>query len=568
MEKLVKEKLTNSKYLVNRMVDFGIRTVFSVPGAQIDCILKDIISDQRIQLINACHESGAAMMADGFIRASGQPSAVLCINGPGLLNMVTAINSAQLEHIPLLIISGDAPLQFIGKRAFQSSDPLITNSKKIMSSVLKNCFDLYSSLDCKEAMDKYEDIFSNKIGKPVYFNIPIDLQLDSYNENSKKYVNKNNYNSPDFKEIQLASKHKIVFMIGEEISREVDRKQIADFCNKYSIPTVSTYASKQFQTYLTSDLQMGVYGYGGGPRAFSIVESLDTEIIVLMGVSLNERNTALWNPVFFDRNKIIRINDYEESTSNLDINEFKIESVEDILKLLNSIDKDYLLFGVNIRRNWIEHFNHIKVLPSLDPEKNLENKLSLKSVFKVLNQFVPKETNLFVDSGDLRIAAGYYWVGHFEGNFFSSSINAQMGWAIAAGVGASVKKDRLSIILTGDGSMQMHGLELAVAAKYNLKPILLVSNNGSYGIISKRLEQINFDNKELIVELPKIDWCTFAKSIGIKSIRVTSENELTEAIVNGIESKSALLIEMMTFEGEKFDYTRGVFSSFSLVERK
>jgi acetolactate synthase-1/2/3 large subunit len=96
-----------------------------------------------------------------------------------------------------------------------------------------------------------------------------------------------------------------------------------------------------------------------------------------------------------------------------------------------------------------------------------------------------------------------------------------MGWAICAGIGAQLAKpDDLTIVLTGDGCMRMHGNELAVAARYQLPVVFIVINNSSYGSIEVRLSSQK--KKEKLSQLPCIDWVGYANSMGLKGIRVES----------------------------------------------
>ncbi len=82
--------MTVAQYLLNRLDEWGIHTIFLVPGAHIIHVCHTLASDPRFTPVLGAHELGAAYMADGFSRISGIPSVVQSNGGPGASNMITA----------------------------------------------------------------------------------------------------------------------------------------------------------------------------------------------------------------------------------------------------------------------------------------------------------------------------------------------------------------------------------------------------------------------------------------------------------------------------------------------
>ena len=85
----------------------GVDHLFMVPGGLVDPFLPALGRQKALTPIVAAQEGGAAYMADGYARASGNFGAALCIGGPGLSNTVTAIATAQTDGSPVFLMSGE-----------------------------------------------------------------------------------------------------------------------------------------------------------------------------------------------------------------------------------------------------------------------------------------------------------------------------------------------------------------------------------------------------------------------------------------------------------------------------
>ncbi len=99
-----------SDFVLNALVQEGLTHLFMVPGGLVDPFLPALARVSQLRPIVAAHEGGAAYMADGYARASGRFGAVLGIGGPGLTNMATAVAAAKTDGSPVLVLSGEIPL--------------------------------------------------------------------------------------------------------------------------------------------------------------------------------------------------------------------------------------------------------------------------------------------------------------------------------------------------------------------------------------------------------------------------------------------------------------------------
>ena len=99
--------------LLRKLADAGVDRVFGIPGNHTVALYRGFDA-AGITHHTARHEQGAAFMADGYARASGRPGVCVLISGPGLLNAATAIAQARADSVPLLVITGVAPVRDLG----------------------------------------------------------------------------------------------------------------------------------------------------------------------------------------------------------------------------------------------------------------------------------------------------------------------------------------------------------------------------------------------------------------------------------------------------------------------
>jgi acetolactate synthase-1/2/3 large subunit len=116
-----------AEFLIDFLSHRGVKYVFTLPGSHIYPLWMALDHSSCITPIVTCHELSAGYMADGYARSSRTLAVVMTIGGPGSNNLIPAVNTARIERVPLLIITGDVPIQLYDKMAFQCSTYLGTN---------------------------------------------------------------------------------------------------------------------------------------------------------------------------------------------------------------------------------------------------------------------------------------------------------------------------------------------------------------------------------------------------------------------------------------------------------
>ena len=104
-------------------VDLDVVYIFGYSGGAAIPIFDALITTEtNIEFVLVRHEQGAVHMADGYARATGKPAVVLVTSGPGATNTLTGIMTANMDSVPMIVISGQAVSWMLGKDAFQEAD--------------------------------------------------------------------------------------------------------------------------------------------------------------------------------------------------------------------------------------------------------------------------------------------------------------------------------------------------------------------------------------------------------------------------------------------------------------
>src|SRR5881398_3676430 len=105
-----------SEALVERLADWGVDTVFGLPGDGINGIMEGLRRHQdRIRFVLVHHEEGAAFMATGYAKSTGRLGVCLATSGPGAIHLLNGLYDAKLDHMPVLAITGMQESQMLGR---------------------------------------------------------------------------------------------------------------------------------------------------------------------------------------------------------------------------------------------------------------------------------------------------------------------------------------------------------------------------------------------------------------------------------------------------------------------
>ncbi len=171
-EQMDSMEMTGAEMVIRALVDNGVKDIFGYPGGAVLPIYDELHQQEDIRHVLVRHEQGAGHAAEGYARSTGRPGVALVTSGPGATNMVTPLQDALMDSIPLVCITGQVPTSLIGSDAFQECDTVgITRPCTKHNWLVKDVNDLARVL--------HEAFYVATSGRPgpVVVDIPKDVQF-------------------------------------------------------------------------------------------------------------------------------------------------------------------------------------------------------------------------------------------------------------------------------------------------------------------------------------------------------------------------------------------------------
>lgn len=552
--------METAAYLLDVFRTEGLSHIFLVPGGLIDPFLPALSAAPGITPIVAAHEGGAAYMADGYARASGRFGACLAIGGPGITNMVTAIAAACTDQSPLLVVSGQVPTDWEGRGGFQDSSPATLNDVALLQSMTKSSLIVENPhLINYHLRSSFIKMLASPQG-PVHLSLPLDIQHTEVRRPWDR-LDASVY-SPGFVDLSALERlwqillssdtrpapSRIMALAGSGVEKSVAAGDLLAFAERFEIPVATTLRAKGV---FPEDhrLSLGIFGYAGHRHAIETILSGEVEVLLVLGSGLSQRDTLFWDPKMLPRRALIHVDLAPEVIGRTWHTEVPL--VGDCGKVLHSLlqAEPERLAGLAAtsqeRLNWLKR---IRASGSryYDGEHLLSDATPLHParVLGDLRRVMPRETVLVVDSGAHRAFCGHYWEAYKPRTYLSATNLGPMGWAIPAGIGAKLARpERPLVVVTGDGCMLMHGMEIQTASRYGVPVIFLVINNSALGNVWLRARQ-DGPGPAGLAELPTHDWAGFARSLGLQAATVTAPVDLEPAFQAALAAEGPYLLDV------------------------
>ncbi|MHB8895008.1 MAG: thiamine pyrophosphate-binding protein [Candidatus Geothermincolia bacterium] len=554
--------IKGTEFILRSLVADGVGCLFTVPGGLIDPFYGALQRVGELRPVVAAQEGGAAYMADGYARAGGSFGAYLCIGGPGLTNTVTALAAAQSDESPILALSGEIATYMEGLGAFQDASAGTFNDTALVDAVTKySCSVPHYRLLHHKYRRAVKEMFSAPCG-PVHLSLPKDVQEGDLDISpapvEKQLLNQQPLDADAaarfwklFKEVDVRRNGaRVAALVGRGARHDSATGSLVAVAEKLNLPTATTLGAKGVFPE-NHPLSLGVFGYAGTPRASAALLGGDLDLLLVLGSGMNERDSMSWSDKLRPAAGVVHVNVSNRAVGCFTDDYIFIEGhAGAFLHQLGAVletDGEGLEPGRLLRDQWLSTIR--SSVPRFSDEETMASSqvpIHPARIVTDCRAVMPSETVVLCDSGAHRAFVVHYWQSHAPGEFLSASNLGPMGWAIPAGVGVKAAlPDRPVVVFTGDGCMQMHGIEIQTAARYGLPVVFVVFANGALGNVWLRAHKEGPVPGE-ITSLVDHDWAMFARSLGLEAETVRDPEELKPAFRSALGSGKAYLVDVKT----------------------
>jgi acetolactate synthase-1/2/3 large subunit len=530
-------KIKISDYLIDFLLEKEINKVFGYIGGAVAHIYHSIDKNKDIEMINCVHEQGAAFAAEGYARISGKSGVAFATSGPGATNLITSIGSCYFDSVPTMFITGqvntyeykyDNPVRQIG---FQETDIV-----SIVKPIVKYAVMIDKIENIKYELEKAYFISQNGRKGPVLVDIPMNIQrsevelneINSFfdSEEYKEYSLTDNVKNFSDVFLSLSESKRPIILIGGGVRLSNANEILLAFVKKYNIPIVYSLMGKDAisEDYEYNFGLIGSYGNRYGNLALA-----NSDLILVLGSRLDTRQTGTNLETFAREAKVIQVDiDKNELGSKIKIDIEINSNVKDFIEILNKkeINIDIL--------PWLEILNSYKERFSstigIDKNIKIPNKV-VSTISKYL-----KDEVVSVDVGQHQM-----WVAQSLATknnqrvLFSGGMGA-MGFALPCAIGACIASQKRTIVIAGDGGIQMNIQELEVIKRRRLPIKIFILNNKNLGMV-RQFQELYFDKRYsgTIDDYSVPNLVEIAKAYGLKS-RIIKDIKNIEIEFNDIFS--------------------------------
>ncbi len=520
----------------------GISVVFGYPGAAICPFYDYLYKSEKIRHILIRQEQNGGHAANGYARVTGKPAVCIATSGPGATNLITAIATAYADSVPLVVITGQVSTDQIGRDVFQEAD--VTGSAEPF---VKHSFLVKDADELPMIFKKAFHIAGTGRKGPVLIDVPFDVQKTMIDFNYPEKVEIKSYkpsskgNPFQVKKVAeaIADAEKPLICAGGGIFSADACEELKTFAESHDIPVVTTMMGIG-AIRSDSPLNFGMIGMHGLPIANGAVHKCD--LLILIGARVGDR--AITSPNFLaETTKIIHIDiDPAEIGKNIETDIPLVGDAKIILNQLSEVMKPVKY------TEWLNELSADRKTPDFkQPEQGFINP---KDFICRLADKAPENTIVSADVGQNQIwTANYFKVK--SGKFITSGGMGTMGYSIPAAQGAKLAApDSQVIAICGDGSFQMQMMELGTIMQHNIPVKMIVMTNRRLGMV-RELQTKIYSDRQMAVHLDgSPDFITLANAYSIPALRITSPDEIDEAIDKMLNAETPFFIECMVSPDE------------------
>jgi acetolactate synthase I/II/III large subunit len=497
----------------------GTTHVFTLCGGHIQAIYDGCI-DEGIRVIDTRHEQTSGHAADGYARVTGKPGICLVTAGPGITDVVTAVANAQRAGVPMICIGGAGPKSLCDMGSLQDMD-----SVTLMRPIAKWSVQVPEVRRIKEYIDSAFRVAQSNLPGPVYLEMPLDL-LMNYGEDAEPltapFAPARPAGDPDaiaraadlLKQAERPS-----FLIGAQIRWSERREIVREFADKVAVP------------FFLNGMARGALP-AKHPSLFTRSRRqalLESDVIFVFGTPFDFRVDYGRPGTWGEKAKIVQV--------DLDGNELGRNRAVDIpIHGDSGLVLRQLLEAAGAKKapEWLarmradEDKRKAKMAEEMTSDQNPPNPLR---VCHELGKRLGKNDVVIGDGGDFVATAAYVipleWPQLWMDPGPLGTLGIGPGYAMAAQL---VRPDAHTVIVYGDGSFGLNGLEFEAMVRQKIPVVAVIGNDAAWTQIRRGQVQMYGEERAVATALDYTRYDKVVEAVGGKGYWVERVEELGPAL--------------------------------------
>ena len=553
---------TGSELFIRSLKSQGIDRLFTLVGDHLNDVLQVAVRE-GMSIYDTRHESAAVHMADGWSRLTRTPGVSLVTGAPGHTNSITGIATAHATAVPMMAVSGMSDSSLRDRNAFQDMDQL-----KLVQGITK-----YAAVPAQSGQLPFHvkrSFLEMLHGRPgvAHLSIPVNLftqQNESYSPLPTEVVQplRSAPLSQDVDravDLLKAAEHPVV-IAGSGANWSDAGEALQRFVETAKVPLFTVGLARG----LVTDDHPLCFGYAdptlnrGAENAF-----LQADLVIVIGKRIDYRLRLGGRQIFRGDAKFSKIDICDEE---LGLNRepevgmaadgrTSLDYFAEALKGVAAEDRQEWL--AEIQRGCDEYAAYVEELIA-KPRSPMHS----LHVYRELKQRVTPATTFCWDGGDFVHWGRYMLSARQPGHWMRLGTLAGLGVGLPIGLSAKVlRPNDPSVVVTGDGSLGFYIGELDTAVRFGLPIIVIVGNDGGWGIERELQKGFYPESDTVACELRKTRYDLVMKGFGGDGAHVTEPGQLPDALDRAFQSDKPFLVNI------EIDGVGSPFTKYQVDRRK
>lgn len=516
---------TAGEALVGLLADYGIDTVFGIPGVHTVDLYRGL-QHGRLRHVLPRHEQGAGFMADGYARLTGRPAACFVITGPGVTNIATAIGQAHSDSVPMLIIATAVDRADLGLGRGRLHE--IPRQRELFSTLAAFAETAPEALP--ELVARAFARFAAARPRPVVIEVPRDVLARPVNGDFRAMPPPAPPH-PDAQQVAMAAQllaraHRPAVILGGG-ALSLGRLAL-DLVERLGAPVATTIAAKGLLPE-SHPLSLGATLPTEATRDF--LRSRDRLLVI--GSELAE--TDFWLDFLPLEGRMIRV--------DIDPDRLADARYPTDLPVLS----DARAFVAALLPHLAEH----RPAPDLAIADLRAAALAEghgiarlhRAVLDEIRRALPEDATIFADMTQIAYTGNLAFACERPRRWLHPIGFGTLGWALPAAIGAAFTGSRGPFLaLAGDCGFQYTAAELATAVEHWLPVIVLLWNNGALAQIRDDMRRRQM--RPVGTALRNPDFPALARAMGAEAVTVDRLDAVADAVHAAVARRAPALVEL------------------------
>ncbi len=543
-----------SDYVIEYIVRQGVSHIFEMAGGAITHLLDSTYDRKDIECVSVHHEQAAALAAEGYARINGRLGVAMATSGPGALNLMTGIGSCYFDSVPVLFLTGqvntyefkfDRPIRQIG---FQETDIV-----SIVKPLIKFAALVENSQQIRYYLEKAVFIAQSGRPGPVLLDIPLNVQraeidpekLESFysgTETGKLHI-KNEWGDREFEEITslVNEARRPLLLVGGGIRAAGACQELSRFVEMTGFPVVSSLMGLDALSHEGPAFFGMVGSYG---NRYSNLALANCDLLFILGSRLDTRQTGTRPDTFARAAKKIHV--------DVDLHELNAKVQVDVA--LQGNVKDFLIrlgqtFNRNQPKDLSPWYGILEGFRSRYPTSGFAaDSLSVdpNRFVRLLSEHCEPGDIICLDVGQHQMWASQSFQLKKGMRLLNSGGLGVMGFALPAAIGAAkANPGQRTIVIAGDGGIQVNIQELETIKHHRLPIKIFVMNNESLGMV-RQFQDVYFHGRRQssVVGYSCPDLVKIARAYGLRSYHIPTLDEADKVIRKALSHTGPVFVHV------------------------